>query len=67
MCAAFWHCFCRIIYIEIGKYQIAFIQYIAGDNNMEKVLIVLSILLLTNSCITVVFEPYMGDKQKGKS
>ena len=41
-------------------------SYIAGSNNMKKILILLSILIFTNSCITVVFEPYMGDDQKGK-
>jgi len=34
---------------------------------MKKILILLSIVLFINSCITVVFEPYMGDEQKGKS
>ena len=34
---------------------------------MKKFLILLSILLFTNGCITVVFEPYMGDEQKGQS
>ena len=33
---------------------------------MKKLLILLTILMFTNSCITVVFEPYMGDEQKGK-
>ena len=34
---------------------------------MKKILILLLILLVTNSCITVVFEPYMVDEHEGKS
>ena len=33
---------------------------------MKIILILLSILLFTNSCTTVVCEPYMGDEEKGK-
>ena len=41
--------------------------YNAWINNMKKILILLLVLLFTNSCITVVFEPYMVDEHKDKS
>ena len=34
---------------------------------MKKTLIVLVSLVFLGSCITVVFEPHLGNEQKGKS